>query len=379
MLKQWQLWVLTMLALAPPALVRAYTIKTGFTEGACHERLSLAAYLDTLRDLSAQDIPLPNTTRWQNIYQELEAQVVPAPITPQTQEQRYLLHSLLLGVRYPDLQGHSITNISQQRLLQQNPNPDLHYQHALRALQDDGPEGDQAVINGTRRHIIQTLNRALESWQKTAAEQHMQTQVYVEFYGQVSVSVWQPAFELGVALHALQDSFSHSIRPARFEQQRIAHVLNFADAISKNHDPERDGERHSYVMDSCDAETFNRSDYGQLARDLFAASTQASMELSQAWRQSQQQGTSDASAAVTPVLDAWITLIPNCTRANRYCDSEAEIAFAEADATDPILLDCALDAPYQRQKRGHDYTLIALGLWMLWQRLRVRCRKTPSL
>jgi hypothetical protein len=80
-------------------------------------------------------------------------------------------------------------------------------------------------------------------------EQLTTTHFAIDFYGDIEVDVWAPAFYLGKALHALQDSFTHTVRSNNLS--KIRHVMNFVEAITSAYDESQDGLRHSSSMDAC--------------------------------------------------------------------------------------------------------------------------------
>ena len=117
---------------------------------------------------------------------------------------------------------------------------------------DDGPEGDEIAITGMKSAIVDLARITFESWQ-LPPEQQLIVVPYFDFYGIVDIEVWAPAYYLGRALHALQDSFAHTIRSDDLSQ--IRHVLNYVDAIEGHLSEARDGLPHSAHMDSCDGDT----------------------------------------------------------------------------------------------------------------------------
>src|SRR5690606_7511519 len=70
------------------------------------------------------------------------------------------------------------------------------------------------------------------------------------FRGRVELSLPAYAFHLGRALHALQDSYTHSFRHP--ETSAVRHVLNWVEGNGAlAHDLERDGHPHLGALDEC--------------------------------------------------------------------------------------------------------------------------------
>jgi hypothetical protein len=59
--------------------------------------------------------------------------------------------SVVVGVRAPDSEGHSVTDMANLRALQADRSREGQYVHALRAAGDDGIPGDLAAVTGRRR------------------------------------------------------------------------------------------------------------------------------------------------------------------------------------------------------------------------------------
>lgn len=297
-------WVLvaSLLGLCAPAT--AFTIQSGFSDG-CHESLIVTAYRDYLSTLTPTDVPIPESEEWRKLSEALRDDL---RFEFRNEEQRLVLISLLVGVREPDTNGHSLLNLTELREAHMSPNG--QYEHALRAPQDDGPAGDVAAVEGTRALILERIGRARASRSRPPAEQIVRTSIYIDFYGKVDVEVWEPAFRLGQASHALQDSFAHMIRSD--DLRRVIHVANYLDAIVGGHDEARDGLAHSDRLDDCTGAT----------APIYAAAREATIALMLA---AVRADFPDVRGVVGPtpeeVLDQWLTFEPGCGAANDYCES----------------------------------------------------------
>lgn len=281
-----------------------FTINSGFSDP-CHEQITIQAFTDYLSTLPTDQIPVPTSEEWRKIAESFEEDL---NLEIRNDQQRVLLISLLLGVRSPDTDGHSLLNIIELR--ENHSSPDGQYAHALRELGDDGPAGDVVAVEGTRQHILERIELAFEYFSRPTDQQIIEVPVYLDFYGRFRLEVWAPAFYIGEAAHALQDSFAHAIRTD--DMRRIVHVMNFIDAITFDYDEERDGLAHSDRLDDCTGET----------APAFSAATEATISLFIAVTfRFQPDPPSPNDPTVEGVLDRWVTLETGCTFENAYCNS----------------------------------------------------------
>jgi hypothetical protein len=245
-------------------------------------------------------------------------------------EEAQLLLSLVVGVRSPDTGGHSVANITQLRSLHADPDPDGQYLHALRGPDDDGPAGNATAVHGTRRSIERTVRRAFEALQLPKDEQYGNAIMYVDFYGEVPVPVWWPAYYIARAAHTTQDSFSHMLRDRSSGLHKVVNVLNYVDAVTLNYKEARDGLPHSGARDSCAGRT----------EQAVAAATEATMELMHIARLAR---TGDHEPALEAFLDRWFTMVPGCNIENQMCGNPQALAIARQEPTGPYL-------PVQRRR-----------------------------
>lgn len=229
--------------------VLAYTIGSGFTES-CHERMSVAPlslYLDAQR---SADIPLPDDDVWRASASDMERLLkdAGAPL-PSSDEKLFAAFSVLSGLRFPDTNGYSLSDINAVRLIHGDLSAVKQYEHALRGAEDEDPTGDLAAIDGTRAVITGYVAEMDRQLGLSKEEQLQKSFVFLDHYGRVEIDVWGPAWLVGKALHAIQDSHSHSIRTE--DGAYILHVLNFVDAYSA-HLGEGSGMAHSTGMDDCE-------------------------------------------------------------------------------------------------------------------------------
>ena len=104
-------------------------------------------------------------------------------------------------------------------------------------------------MQGCGDAIVEQLNKAGEALQKSDADQIEEVQFTLDQYGTFKVDVWIVAYHVGRALHALEDSFTHTLRSA--DLHGIIQVANYAEAIGGTLHEERDGLAHSGATNGC--------------------------------------------------------------------------------------------------------------------------------
>ena len=267
---------------------------------------------------------------------------------PQLEDDAFklMLISTIVGVRSPDTEGHATSNLARLRQIHADPDPAGQYAHALRGALDDGAAGDEAAILGLRNAIVELVVKSLESYRAPPNEQLISVPLYFDFYGIINIEVWAPAYYLGRALHALQDSFAHTIR--NDDLTLIRHVLNYVDAIEGHLEESRDGLPHSAHMDSCEGDIL------PIAMTAMTASAQLIAGVNRTVEMENIEFTKE-------VLFQWLGYEPGCTFENDYCDS-AWVALARQEQTGPYLeeaLGCNHGSP---AKPLHWSWLLALAL-----------------
>ena len=326
-------------ALQTPQLSHAWQVSTGFTDP-CHEGFATEVYADFLSNIPPAGLPVPDGEVWDKLSRDLvQEEDLPAP-TPQ---HRFALFSLIVGVRYPDTDGHSILNLSTTRSA--HIEQDNQYAHCLRRADDDGETGDIAAVLGTKDYIRYLIELANASRMKPIEDQVVATKMYLDFYGRFDVMVWEPLFYLGQAMHAVHDSFSHTIRTQDLRQ--IVHVMNYVEAVTGDHDQRRDGMAHSNAMDACSGEMM----------PLANAAIEASIDFVVAVRD--ELGGLD-SGATDRVLDKWMTYQPGCNIDNDYCNS-AWVEIAKTDQTQPMIeeyLGCQCGIPNSLNSKAYFFLLV---------------------
>jgi uncharacterized protein (TIGR03382 family) len=234
--------------------------------------------------------------------------------------------ALVIGVRFNDLKGFESLDLP--ALAEVHHRQDGQNEHCLRRDSDDGPEGDVSAVAACRGFIASEIDRALET-DLTATEPVL---VALAYEPSAEVGINSYAFHAGRALHALQDSFTHSFRSP--DGMRIRHVLNFVDPSEESdYSRGRDGFEHLSALDEC------RGSASADRRKTLA--TQASAELLAAIADTT-GGVDGRRARALAVIDRWVVLEPGCTIENDWCEAperlEAGCSATPAGSLSPMLL-----------------------------------------
>lgn len=301
----------------------AFSISSGFTNP-CHEPITGRAYEAFFIDLPTRDLKVPDGEEWQRLAGfMLDAFGIDEDEVDFAQ--RFLLVSLVVGVRSPDTEGHSALNLDALRELHADPAAEGQYAHCLRGPDDDLSGGNSIAIEGTRQVIGDLIEQAATSLEAPQEDQIIEADFYLDFYGDIDVQVWAPMYYLGRAAHAMQDCFAHTIRDDAADLRKVVYVLNYVDAIATGHDEDVDGLAHSDSMDDC-----TRGD----TEDTVAAATEATVDLFIAARD-RLFGRDDE--AIEHVLDKWITVKEGCDATNDYCDNARWLKVVREHQTGPYV------------------------------------------
>lgn len=229
-------------ALAQPSPSHAYSLQTAVSRS-CHEQItarSLAELLD-LVDVDTR-IEVPDDPVLDRLLDTLQF-----PGTADADDAtRFVMLSIIVGVRSPDTDGHSTFDLAALRRLHADPDPRGQYAHALRGPDDDGIAGDIAAVDGTLAAIVEEVLLGAEL---SAGGMIARKPAYLDHYGRIEVPVALFAWHVGRALHALQDAHAHMIWDADIEH--VVGVLNYVDAVEGRLDS-HDGLAHSNALDDCE-------------------------------------------------------------------------------------------------------------------------------
>jgi hypothetical protein len=293
-----------LLALLQARAARAYTVSTIVTNG-CHERLTLSALSDLRAAMPDAAPPLPIAGQDAALVADL-----PFELDPDGRDLGAV--AMLLGVRDNDLKGRGSTDL--EALAQIHGDPATQEEHCLRALDDDEPTGTVLAVARCRAYIRARVGDALDHLAADGTpdpDSRLGLPVSVAIRGRVTASLPGAYVHLGQALHALQDSFSHSYRTA--DSRAVTVSLTWLHPVDDDLNEAVTGPPHSSSMDACGG----RLDAFRAARA--AAAVQASSALLAA---ALGPGTRDERLTrVDAVLDAHLSVAPGCTVDNGWCDA----------------------------------------------------------
>jgi uncharacterized protein (TIGR03382 family) len=211
--------------------------------------------------------------------------------------------ALILGVRYPDLEGAPSFDFDDlSRVHNAIAGQDAH---CLRSEMQDGPEGDEEAL----AMYWQALSSLDEDGRVDASKQTV-AKVNLIYSGKVDYPVSELYFAAGRALHAVQDSFTHTYRDPN-DWRAVRTVFNWSDQVSCTIDEKRDGHGHESLLDDCEG-SFESND------DRMSATQAASEQLLSALRRPGDRA--ERARRLEEFLDEWFTYQPGCTFSNDYCD-----------------------------------------------------------
>jgi MYXO-CTERM domain-containing protein len=264
--------------------------------------------------------------------------------------------SLVIGVRNADTHGGADFSFGN------NANAanaaDDQRAHCLRTASQDGPAGDAAAVADCRAWIESLYWQALATLDvdgNVSPEVRADATVATEFQGSVSYPLSGLYYYAGRAIHAVQDSFTHSFRSP--DGHRIRHVFNWSDQVSCTLDEAQDGHGHETVLDNCED-----GDPTEAAR--FELATHASTDLLTALTEPGSHA--ERAERIAAFLESWMSYEPDCTLENAYCDNPVYDWLKHSDRSDKDIcegpLSCASAPPTDPQRRPSHGLLLAGAL-----------------
>lgn len=291
-----------LISLISATAAHAYTIGSAFSDP-CHERITAAALGRVSIDLSDTDDRRPPILESERrLAGWLRERLGEASIEQPAVDER-VLNSLLIGVRHPDVEGWQLRDLASIRSLQLDLNGQSA--HFLRSDTDVDEAGNESAAARSRAYVLSLIESSRISYELGAELVNVPT--WIEHYPDVTVPLVEAVYLLAQALHALQDSFSHTYRSDDVAQVNV--VLTYLGGFSPTWVERTSGPLHSSFLDQCTAPENEKT---------VAAATRASAELMAAtveyWR------TRDLRS-VELVLERWLTVHPGCNLDNSYCAS----------------------------------------------------------
>jgi len=303
------LWIVVI-----PGSTDAYTISSLITPG-CHEQLTSEA-LRTVRLDVAAAAPLPATRNDQAFVNDVQ-------FTLDGDMRDLGGATLMVSVRDNDLKGRSSSDLTE--LAEVHGNPDNQDEHCLRSRTQDEPGGSEAAVNDCRAFIRGRVAEALEGLDAAGIPDpatRAPLPMYLALRGKIDVSLPVYYLRIGQAIHAVEDSFTHTYRTA--DGMKITAVMNWVDVADGTYQEARDGPAHATKMDACNDPDELRTTKRKLATEASIALLRATLD--------PQKTKADKMATVDGILDTYLSYSPDCTFENGWCNAP-ERQYKDAGAT----------------------------------------------
>ncbi|HSI06838.1 MAG: hypothetical protein ACAI38_17250 [Myxococcota bacterium] len=235
-----RLWLLGLVLLSS-GVAHAYTIESPVSNG-CHERITEEA-LRHVRSLGlAEPIPARNDDE--------QALLDDMPFHLPGDMQDVASAAILLGVRRPDIRENASVDITSLALI--HGDPSRQDDHCLRGPGDDEPNGSSSSVLACQvsaRASLESAAAGLFEDGSVNADELAVVEQSLPLRSKVDLALIRFYLNMGQALHALQDGFSHTFRDEGAE--RITTVLNWVDYVEEIASEERDGPEHRSELDEC--------------------------------------------------------------------------------------------------------------------------------
>ena len=300
--------------LAFPGSTPAYTVSTLISPG-CHEQITTAA-LRAVR-LAGQTAPVAPLSR------DEQALVDDLEFTPAGDMKDLGAATLLISVRDNDLKGRDSADLS--RLAGIHGNPDNQDEHCLRSATQDEPTGSAEAVVACRTFIRGRVVEARDGLGADGAPdlaKRAALPIYLTLRGRVDASLPTYYVRIGQAIHAVEDSFSHTYRTA--DGMKITVALNWIDEANRVRVESRDGPAHVSELDVCNDPDALRTSKRQLATEASTAFLRATLDPS--------KSRAEKLVAVDALLDTYLSYAPGCTFTNDWC-SAPERQYKDATTT----------------------------------------------
>jgi len=286
-----------------PRSTSAYTISSIITPG-CHEAITSQALRTVRLDLPTA-APPPLTKDERALVDDVE-------FTPDQDMRDLGGATLLLSVRDNDLKGRASDDLSQLAGVHGDPNN--QQEHCLRNKAQDEPGGSEAALNDCLTFIRGRVSEALDGLDASGAPDlanRTALPVHLSLRGHIDASLPTYYVRIGQAIHAIEDSFTHTYRTA--DGMKITVVLNWIDEANGKLDEARDGPGHAQKLDVCNDPDALRTTRRQLATEASTAVLRATLD--------PLQTKADKLTAVDGILATYLSYQPGCTFDNNWCDA----------------------------------------------------------
>ena len=286
-----------------PSSTKAYTVSSILTPG-CHEKITSEALRTVRLDLETA-APIPFTANEHALVEDLDFTL------EQDMEDLGGL-TLIVSVRDNDLKGRASDDLSQLAMV--HGNPDNQDEHCLRNKAQDEPNGSLDALNDCRNFIRGRIVEALDGLDTNGTPdiaKRTSLPLHLSLRGNIDVSLPTYYVKIGQAIHAVEDTFTHTYRTA--DSMKITVVLNWIDEADGNYKESRDGPAHASAMDVCDDPDELRTTRRILATEFSVAILRATLDPTKTRE--------EKMAAVDGILDTYMSYSPGCTFDNNWCDA----------------------------------------------------------
>ena len=285
----------------------AYTIETQITKN-CHESISVDA-LRSVRTSTGWGAPLPYTDP------DDGPLVDDLPFSPPDDFKDIGGATLLLGVRDNDIKDLLATSLDQLAII--TADSTTQREHCLRSADEREPNGSAGAVADCRAFIKAKLVASLDGLGadgKPDVHSRDTLTVSLALRGKIDVSVPRFYLRAGQAIHAIQDSFTHTFRDAS-DQHKISVVLDWIDYADNTLNEAADGPPHMSELDRCDDPDALRTLKHKLAIEASAAALKIALDPTLS---KDAKGT-----AFDQMLDTYVVYdtTAGCTFANNWCNA----------------------------------------------------------
>jgi hypothetical protein len=286
-----------------PHTARAYTVKNIFSRG-CHEEITTVA-LRTVRGELATAAPLSASSDERALIADLQ-------FTPDSDMADLGGATLLVAVRDNDLKGRGSEDVTQ--LAAVHGNPGGQEEHCLRGQDQDEPDGSASAVAACRAFVRARISEALGGLDAAGspdATKRTSISVRLSLRGRVDAPLPTYYVKMGQAIHAIEDSFTHTYRTA--DERQITVALNWIDKVNGTLLESRDGPAHASELDRCDDPDPLRATRRALAIEAASGVLRATLD--------PVKSPDQKMTAVDAVLDQYLSYSPGCTFDNGWCDA----------------------------------------------------------
>jgi hypothetical protein len=286
-----------------PRSALAYTISNSLSDG-CHERITSQALRAVRMDL-ATAAALKATQDEQALIDDLQ-------FTPDADMSDLGGVTLLLGVRDNDLKGRGAQDLTQ--LAEVHGDPAHQNEHCLRAPDQKEPGGSAAAVSSCRAFIRGRVLEALDGLDASGVPdiaRRTTLTVHLALRGQIDAPLPTYYVRMGQAVHAIQDSFTHTYRTT--DEMKVTVSLDWLDQVNGTLVESRDGPGHATALDRCDDPDTLRKTRHLLATEASAAVLRATLD--------PMKTTDQKMASIDGILDTYLSYSPGCTFDNGWCNA----------------------------------------------------------